>query len=68
MFNVLPVTEEEDACSGFEKDLNDDMTEMVCNHRKHFSLCLLLYHMLAFERMNVKLIKWFFLIENGLRF
>ncbi|XP_067264753.1 cell division cycle-associated protein 7a isoform X2 [Chanodichthys erythropterus] len=28
VFNVLPVTEEEDACSGFENDLNDDMTEM----------------------------------------
>ncbi|XP_016319666.1 cell division cycle-associated protein 7-like isoform X2 [Sinocyclocheilus anshuiensis] len=28
VFNVLPVTEEEDACSGYEKDLNDDMTEM----------------------------------------
>ncbi|XP_059355477.1 cell division cycle-associated protein 7-like [Carassius carassius] len=27
-FNVLPVTEEEDACSGFENDLNSDMTEM----------------------------------------
>lgn len=42
MFNVLPVTEEEDACSGFEDDLNDDMTEMVCNNRKQ-----------AFERMNM---------------
>ncbi|XP_067299266.1 cell division cycle-associated protein 7a [Pseudorasbora parva] len=28
VFNVLPVTEEEDACSGFETDLNDDMSEM----------------------------------------
>ncbi|XP_016377322.1 cell division cycle-associated protein 7-like, partial [Sinocyclocheilus rhinocerous] len=28
VFSVLPVTEEEDACSGFENDLNDDMTEM----------------------------------------
>ncbi|KAK7168616.1 hypothetical protein R3I93_004823 [Phoxinus phoxinus] len=28
VFNVLPVTEEEDACSGFENDLNDDMSEM----------------------------------------
>uniref|UniRef100_A0A8C2EWR6 Cell division cycle associated 7a n=1 Tax=Cyprinus carpio TaxID=7962 RepID=A0A8C2EWR6_CYPCA len=28
VFKVLPVTEEEDACSGFENDLNDDMTEM----------------------------------------
>ncbi|XP_043104469.1 cell division cycle-associated protein 7a [Puntigrus tetrazona] len=27
-FSALPVTEEEDACSGFENDLNDDMTEM----------------------------------------
>lgn len=34
VFNVLPVTEEEDACSGFENDLNDHMTDMVCNDRK----------------------------------
>uniref|UniRef100_A0A672QNN3 Cell division cycle-associated protein 7-like n=1 Tax=Sinocyclocheilus grahami TaxID=75366 RepID=A0A672QNN3_SINGR len=28
VFSVLPVTEEEDACSGFENGLNDDVTEM----------------------------------------
>ncbi|XP_056320791.1 cell division cycle-associated protein 7a isoform X2 [Danio aesculapii] len=28
VFNVLPVTEEEDACSGFESELNDELKEM----------------------------------------
>lgn len=31
----LPVAEEEDACSGFESELNEDMTEMVCDRTEH---------------------------------